>query len=509
MSDEVSGATGEERSATQSPLSGWGRRTHPRRTDALSEFMGRGWDARATAWGFDQHATALAGERRRTLASLHPDAVLVIPSGARKIRSNDVPYVFRPHTSFAQLTGLGSRSEADAVLVVVGGEAVEATLFQRQPMGPGTEDFYLDGAAGEYWTGRRPSTSDLETVLGIGVRPSTELVDSLRRLGRPVRLVPNASPAVEELLATEELWAPSDDDAALGTALDEMRLTKTDWEIAQLQTAVDISVRGFADVVEALPRAIDTPRGERVIEWAFLGRARTEANDVGYGTTAAAGDNATTLHWESCDGPVREGDLVLLDAGVELESLYTADITRTVPASGAFSDPQHRIYQAVLDAADAGIAAAVVGRPFLDIHDAAVRVLAERLEEWGILPVSAAESVSDTGQQHRRWMPHATSHHLGLDVHDCAASRPENYRGALIRPGMVFTVEPGLYFKADDLSVPEEFRGIGVRIEDDLVATEDGPINLSAALPRTVDEIEEWMAPLLERGRRLGSETRS
>ncbi|WP_223624082.1 aminopeptidase P family protein [Microbacterium sp. EST19A] len=515
---------GEEQTAKESPESPESpRRTHPRRTDALSAMMSQGWGETTKDWGFDPDAIALAGERRRDLAERFPDAALVIPSGPAKIRSNDVTYVFRPHTSFAQLTGLGARSDADAVLVVVGGAAVETVLFQREPMGPGTEAFYLDGGAGEYWTGRRPSMPELEAALGISVRPTSELVDFLRGLARPLRVVPDAAPAVEKLLSAEGLHGtsdPADDsdldsdldralDSALATALDELRLTKTPWEIAQMQKAVDISIRGFEDVVESLPRAVEVARGERVVEAAFLGRARTEANDIGYGSTAAAGDNATTLHWDACDGPVRATDLVLLDAGAELETLYTADITRTVPASGTFTDAQRRIYQAVLDATDAAITAAVVGRPFQDPHDAAVTVLAQRLEEWGILPVTAAESLSDDGQHHRRWMPHATSHHLGLDVHDCAASRPENYRGAVIRPGMVFTVEPGLYFKADDLSVPEEFRGIGVRIEDDIVATDDGPINLSAALPRTIDDIEAWMAPLLERGSRVRAAARA
>lgn len=498
MTDQILQQDVEQRSGAAQPA-----RTHPRRTDALSAFMGQGWGESSKNWGFDREAIALASERRTQLMARFPDAVLVIPSGPAKVRSNDVSYVFRPHTSFAQLTGLGSRSDADAVLVVGASASANAVLFQREPMGPGTEAFYLDGGAGEYWTGRRPSMRELKRALGIDVRPTAELIDFLRGSGRPVHLVSDASPAIEKQLSDEGLRGDNEADAALATYLDEARLTKTAWELRQMQEAVDISIRGFADVMESLPQATAVSRGERVVEWAFLGRARTEANDIGYGSTAAAGDNATTLHWDACDGPVRESDLLLLDAGVELETLYTADITRTVPVSGRFSDVQRRIYQAVLDAADAAIAAAVVGRPFQGVHDAAVTVLAERLEEWGILPVSAAESISDSGQQHRRWMPHATSHHLGLDVHDCAGSRPENYRGAVIRPGMVFTVEPGLYFKADDLWVPEEFRGIGVRIEDDIVATKDGPVNLSARLPRTIDDIETWMAPLLERGRRF------
>jgi Xaa-Pro aminopeptidase len=122
--------------------------------------------------------------------------------------------------------------------------------------------------------------------------------------------------------------------------------------------------------------------------------------------------------------------------------------------------------------------------------------IAERLEEWGLLPVPAAEALSPEGQQHRRWMVHGTSHHLGLDVHDCAQARRELYLDGVLEPGMVFTIEPGLYFKADDLTVPEEFRGIGVRIEDDVLVTQGGNENLSGALPRRPEDVEAWMASL-------------
>mgnify|MGYP002716737888 CR=1 FL=1 len=130
------------------------------------------------------------------------------------------------------------------------------------------------------------------------------------------------------------------------------------------------------------------------------------------------------------------------------------------------------------------------------MHAAAIRVIAEHLAAWGLLPVGVEESLSDEGGQHRRWMVHGTSHHLGLDVHDCAQAKRELYLDGVLEPGMVFTIEPGLYFKEEDLAVPEEYRGIGVRIEDDILVTEDGAENLSAVLPRTPDEIEAWMARL-------------
>ncbi|MEA5052910.1 MAG: M24B family metallopeptidase, partial [Propionicimonas sp.] len=223
--------------------------------------------------------------------------------------------------------------------------------------------------------------------------------------------------------------------------------------------------------------------------------ARHQGNAVGYDTSAAGGEHATTLHWIDNDGDLAPGDLLLLDAGVEIESLYTADITRTLPVSGTFTPAQRTVYQAVLEAQQAGIDAARPGAKFSDVHNAAIAVLARHRAEWGMLPVSAEQSLDPVeGGQHRRWMVHGTSHHLGLDVHDCALARNENYRGGVLKPGMVITVEPGLYFKSTDLLVPEEFRGIGVRIEDDIAITADGAEILSAHLPRHPDEVEAWIA---------------
>src|SRR4029078_3772749 len=167
------------------------------------------------------------------------------------------------------------------------------------------------------------------------------------------------------------------------------------------------------------------------------------------------------------------------DAGVELNSLYTADITRTLPVSGRFTPTQRRVYEAVLAAQQAGIAGARRGAKFSDVHDAAIRVIAEHLHAWGVLPVDVEESLDpERGGHHRRWMVHGTSHHLGIDVHDCAQARQQNYRQGILQPGMVITVERGLYFKSTDLLVPEELRGIGVRIEDDILITAEGSENL-------------------------------
>ncbi|GLV99395.1 hypothetical protein Slala05_30270 [Streptomyces lavendulae subsp. lavendulae] len=282
-------------------------------------------------------------------------------------------------------------------------------------------------------------------------------------------------------------------DEELRVFLSELRVVKDAFEIGELRKAVDSTVRGFEDVVRILDKAEAT--SERHVEGTFFLRARVEGNDVGYSTIAASGAHATTLHWIRNDGAVRSGDLLLLDAGVETRTLYTADVTRTLPVSGTFSPLQRTVYDAVHDAQEAGIAAVRPGARFRDFHEAAQRVLAERLLSWGLLGERTLEQVLELGL-HRRWTLHGTGHMLGLDVHDCAAARAEAYADGVLEPGVVLTVEPGLYFQADDLTVPEEYRGIGVRIEDDVLVTEDGNENLSAALPRRSDEVESWMADL-------------
>ena len=227
-------------------------------------------------------------------------------------------------------------------------------------------------------------------------------------------------------------------------------------------------------------------------------RARVEGNDVGYGSICAAGAHACILHWTDNDGPVEDGQLVLLDMGVEGHELYTADITRTLPVSGTFSARQRQVYDLVLRAQEAGIAACRAGNDFLEPHRAAMQVLAHGLVELGVLE-SAEAALAEDAQLYRRYTLHGVSHMLGIDVHDCAHARSEVYRKGPLQPGYVLTVEPGLYFQPDDLTVPEDLRGIGVRIEDDILVTDGEPINLSAALPRDADAVEAWMAGLLAR----------
>ncbi len=502
-----------------------GRSLRPQ-SEAFKAFVTSGWGPRAELGIEPSPAAPFTAARRAALSARLPGARLVVPAGRLRVRSNDTDYRFRPHSAFAHLTGLGVDQEPDAVLVLhpvpegagdPGSDGVRtghrALLYFRPVAARDTEQFYSDARYGEFWVGARPSLQDLATLTGIETRHVDELRDALAKdVGDGVVLlvVTDADDEVEELVRTIRAEADARvtdaaeadaaeaefTDAALVEAVSELRLIKDAWEIEQLRAAVNATIDGFEHVMRRLQFAIVHPRGERVIETTFDAHARLEGNAVGYETIAAAGDNATTLHWIRNDGVVPRGGLLLLDAGVEVESLYTADVTRTVPVDGTFNPAQHRVYCAVLDAADAAFAVAKPGARFRDVHDAAMEVIAQRLDEWGLLPVSVEEALSPEGQHHRRWMVHGTSHHLGLDVHDCNRARGELYLDGILEPGMVFTIEPGLYFKPDDLTVPEEYRGIGVRIEDDVLITADGNENLSGALARRPEDVENWVTSL-------------
>ena len=481
-------------------------------SEAFRAFMASGWAPASDELPGPDASAPHAARRRAAVSARFPGERLVIPAGQLKVRSNDTDYRFRAHSAFAHLTGLGVDHEPDAVLILEptdpgagdDGTGHEATLYFRPLAGRDTEQFYADSRAGEFWIGPRPTLAELAARTGLRTAGLEELEPALTKdAGQSgLRLLREADVDVDvrvdtlRIDAAEALEEAELRDAELTEFLSELRLVKDEWEVERLRASVAATIAGFEDVVRALPRAIEHERGERVVEGAFFARARLEGNDLGYDTIAASGNNATVLHWIRNTGAVEEGEMLLLDAGVEDESLYTADITRTLPVSGTYSEVQRRVYQAVLDAADAAFAIVRPGIRFRDVHAEAMRVLVDRLSDWGLLPVSPEEALSEEGQHHRRWMPHGTSHHLGLDVHDCAQAKRELYLDGVLEPGMVFTIEPGLYFKAEDLAVPEEYRGIGVRIEDDVLVTADGAENLSAALPRAADDVEAWMARL-------------
>ncbi|WP_331447505.1 aminopeptidase P family protein [Streptomyces xanthochromogenes] len=437
----------------------------------LAAFMSGGWAPTPLPGDIRVPGFEVMGTRRARLSARFPGERLIVPAGGLRVRSNDCDHRFRPHSAYAWLTGLTGEDQPGHVLVLEpSGSGHEAVLYvrPRSPRAEGDDAFYRDRRYGEFWVGRRPDLAETERLTGI----------RCIHLDGQACLPPGRNAA---------------DDPELASVLGELRLIKDAWEVAQLQLAVDHTAAGFEDVVRALPRARAHARGERLLEGVFGTRARAEGNGTGYETIAASGAHACVLHWIRNDGRLDPRELLLFDAGVETDTLYTADITRTLPLSGRFSPAQRQVYELVLAAQEAGIAALRPGAAFRDFHRAAMAVIAEGLAEWGVLK-------SASGELHRRYTLCGSGHMLGLDVHDCAQARAETYLDGVLEAGQVLTVEPGLYLQPDDETLPPELRGLGVRIEDDLVITQNGARLLSGALPRSVAGIEEWMGGLLEGG---------
>jgi Xaa-Pro aminopeptidase len=462
----------------------------------LLNFMLRSWNPKARKLPKVMPNAANFLKRRDRLSKRFPGEVLVIPTGHRKVRANDTYYAFRPGTDFFYLTGV---FEPDCVLVLIPrGESHEQWLFVEPNPGKTDATFFTDRNKGELWEGYRfgipesqaryaitcKSLNDLESTLAVAVASSKS----------PARTVRGLSATTESRLG-KGAKGPSERDAELATFLSEMRLIKDADEVKALRSAVVATKRGFEDVISRL----QTANSERELEGVFWTRARMEGNEVGYTSIVASGAHACCLHWKHNDGAIRKGDLLLLDAGIEGHSLYTADITRTLPISGRFTAEQRAVYEIVLEAQLAALKIVKPGNDFMAPNKAAMAVLARGLERLRILPMSAEEALRDENQFYRRYSLHNVSHMLGLDVHDCAQARAENYKYGQLEAGMVLTVEPGLYFQTDDLTVPAKYRGIGVRIEDDVLVTPKGHRVLSSSLPRDADAVEKWMRQVWKR----------
>lgn len=481
---------------------------------ALLELMMQHWaPSEAAPVERYRHAERTA-ERRAKVSRQFPGEVLVVASGNLKVRANDEHYPFRACSDFAYLVG---HLDPDSVMVMVpeGGESGEgsgggghrAVLFVDAAPGKTDATFFTDRIKGELWEGPRLGVPAAALRYGIA---DTRALSELRAFVEE-HVAPAASSCKLRVLrghaAELERWidggpvgpeaqaAQGERDRAFAEFLSELRLIKDDSEVAELRTSIAATQRGFEDVIRSLRKA----QSERELENAFYCRARLDGNGTGYQSIVAAGAHSCTLHWRKNNGPVRPGELLLLDAGVENHALYTADITRVLPVSGTFSAEQREIYELVLAAQKAAFEAVRPGNDFMEPNRRAMAVLAAGLERLGVLPGTAEDALREEHQFYKRYSLHNVSHMLGLDVHDCAKARAEVYKYGALVAGMVLTVEPGLYFQPDDLTVPERYRGIGVRIEDDLLVTADGYENLSAAIPREAADVERWIADVWAR----------
>jgi Xaa-Pro aminopeptidase len=420
-------------------------------------------------------------ERRQALQLRMGRGVALIPTAPARVRNRDSEYLYRFDSYFYYLSGF---TEPESVLVLVAGEAPKSILFCRKR-----------DPARELWDGLRNGPEGAKAALGVDEAfPIETLDEQIPRLLANQPLLHYAPGADADWDARVMRWlnevraqsragisAPAEI-RDLRTALDEMRLVKDDGELAVMRRAAAISVAAH----ERAMRATRPGRNEYEIEAELLYEFRRRGSQYpAYTPIVAGGANACILHYRDNSARLADGDLLLVDAGCELDG-YASDVTRTFPVNGSFGGPQKDIYELVLAAQSAAIAAVRVGSRWDEPHDAAVKTLARGFVDLGLCRGSV-EEVIETGD-YRRFYMHRTGHWLGLDVHDAG-----EYKSAgewrRLEPGMTLTVEPGCYVRPGD-NVPERFWNIGVRIEDDVAVTATGCEVLTAAAPKSVRDIE-------------------
>ena len=423
-----------------------------------------------------------------------PDAVAVFVGGRLAVRSADTEYPFRQDSDFWYLTGF---DHPDAVAILSTRDGPTFSLFV-QPRDP----------AAETWTGFRPgiegAVSDFDAEQA---HPREDLLEKLPELLRGAQRIYHTLGRDRDIDARiislqDEIRRqsrggilPANEIVDPRLLVHEMRLHKSDDEIQLMQRAADISCEAHHRA--ALLAQPDRHEYELEAELAYIFRSHGGAGPA-YGSIVGSGVNATILHYVRNDQKLAKGDVVLIDAGVEVEG-YASDVTRTYPVGGRFEPAARDLYEVVLAAQLAAIDASGPGKTLPEIHSAALHVLCEGLVTLGVLKGSVDELIES--EAYRPYYMHGTSHWLGLDVHDVGAyvtkSGKQDQAGeAKPRPlckGMVYTIEPGLYISANDPNAPEAFKGIGIRIEDDIVITEDGILNLNRDIPKTVDAIEAWV----------------
>ncbi len=423
---------------------------------------------------------AVAAEMRK-----QGGGVMLLPAASERIRNADSEYLFRQDSDFAWLTGFEEPDAAALLFAEPRLRRPDYVLFVR----PRDREK-------EIWTGFRAGVEGARSGLGADeAHPVGELEAKLLeylnvagplwyRLGFSAEWDARVISLLRQLRSKARAGARTPDPVRdPGSILHEMRLVKTPDEVERLRRAAEITAEAhLAAMRDGRPGAREY-QVQSEIEYAFRRRG---GSGPGYGTIVAAGANAVVLHYRAGDAELKEGDLCLVDAGGEYQ-LYTADVTRTFPVSGQFTPAQRKVYDVVLAAELAGIEAVKPGATVDGVHDLVVRRLTDGMVALGLLQGPVEERVADAS--YKRYYMHRSSHWLGMDVHDVGAYQVGGESRKLV-PGMVLTVEPGLYVAADDEKAPAELRGIGVRIEDDLLVTADGHENLTRAVPKLPDEVE-------------------
>jgi len=431
-----------------------------------------------------------AARRARLMKLIGPNGVAIIPAAREVIRARDTHYKFRQDSDFRYLTGF---PEPDAVAVLAPGRKLrgrkaELILFVRER-----------NPEREIWDGRRAGPEGAMRDYGADeAHPLGALDAELPKLlagrahlhytlGEHPELDGRITACVREIREVSRRGAAAPVDfIALETTLHEMRLRKSASELTLMQTACAVTAEAHCIAMRAARPGLYEWQLGAEIHYHF---ARHDM-EPGYGSIIGGGDNACILHYVENNAELRDGDLVLIDAGGELQG-YTADITRTFPVNGRFTPAQQAVYEVVLEANQRAIRELRPGNSSARPHEVATRVLTEGMVELGLLKGKPADLIKEG--RHRQFFMHGTGHWLGMDVHDVGRYKLDG-KPRPFETGMVMTVEPGLYIAPGTKGVPERYWGIGVRIEDDVVVTERGPNVLTDGVPKTVRDVERLMA---------------
>ncbi|KXU33938.1 Xaa-Pro aminopeptidase [Ventosimonas gracilis] len=431
--------------------------------------------------------TEYARRREALMAQMLPNSIAILPAAPVQMRNADVEHIYRQNSDFQYLTGFG---EPEALLVLLPGRAQGQYLLFCRKRDPAREIWDgkragIEGAVRDYGADEAFAIDDIDELL-----PS--LMQGCERvycaIGHQAEFDSQLFDWVKKIRAGARQGAhPPHEYIALEPLLHDMRLRKSPQEIRLMRAAAELSCRAHIRAMQASRAGLYEYHLEAELDYEFRkGGAKMPA----YGSIVAAGAGACTLHYRDNDAPLVDGELVLIDAGCELDC-YASDITRTFPVNGRFSREQKAIYELVLKANEAAIACVAPGRHFNEAHETTVRVITEGLIELGLLQGALNELIEN--EAYRAFYMHRAGHWLGMDVHDVGDYKTAGHWRTL-EPGMCLTIEPGIYIAPDNMDVPEQWRGIGVRIEDDIVVTENGCEVLTTGVPKQIDAIEALMA---------------
>ncbi|BES73296.1 Xaa-Pro aminopeptidase [Marinobacter nanhaiticus D15-8W] len=426
--------------------------------------------------------------RRKALSEHMADnSIAIVPAAPERVRNRDVLHPYRQDSDFYYLTGF---DEPEAVLVLIPGrEHGESVLFCKE-RNPEKElwDGFLTGPEGAIETFGFDDAfpiSDIDDILPGMIEGRSRVYYPL---GKDKAFDSQVMEWVKTIRSKVRTGAhPPGEFVALEHSLHDLRLYKSAAEIKVMAKAGEISVEAHRRAMKRAKQGGFEYNLEAELIHTFMSHG---ARSTAYPSIVGSGTNGCILHYIENSAPLKDGDLVLIDAGCELEN-YASDITRTFPINGRFSDPQKALYEVVLAAQYAAIDAVKPGNHWNHPHEAALRVLTQGLLDLGLLQGSLDDALEQ--EAYKPFFMHRTGHWLGLDVHDVGDYRVGD-AWRVLEPGMVLTVEPGLYIAPDNTSVDEKWRGIGIRIEDDVVVTKDGCRNLTEGAPKTIAEIEAYMA---------------